>query len=100
MATLKEKIAVMQAALDGEQIEFRSKSTDSPVGWIPVRERGGDTLEWRWGLYEYRIKPEPLTVWVNIYESRLGTPYCSKEEAEANSSCGLIRTAKFIEVIE
>ena len=48
--TYDEMIAVMQAARDGKQIEWR-------------RHSGGDweqtTPVWNWNVCDYRIKPEP-----------------------------------------
>ena len=60
MKTLKEKIEVMQAALDGKQVEF--KFNGSEWGRCLVNPNFG------WTDYDYRIKPEPLELWVNVVD--------------------------------
>ena len=56
-----EAIAVMQAWVDGEQIECRARGREV---W-----HGGDCADWIWNWEEkeYRIKPEPMEieVWVS-----------------------------------
>ena len=47
---------------------------------------------------EYRIKPEPLVLYVNEYPDRFGHPFLSKENAVKESQIGLIRTIKLQEV--
>lgn len=53
MATI-EKIAVMQAYVDGKRIEVSLKRNDNWRDWVTDEEPS-----WNWGVYEYRIKPEP-----------------------------------------
>lgn len=57
MKTLDEMIAVMQAARDGKLIERRSWNANSLTGWYPAAEP-----TWDWGLWDYRVKPEPRKV--------------------------------------
>ena len=52
--TTKEKIVVMQAYVDGKQIQYRSKIEET---WVNVRKDFG--LSWDWITFDYRIKPEP-----------------------------------------
>ena len=51
----KKAIEVMQAYVDGEQIQVKATS-----GWI----REFNPL-WTWSLHcQYRVKPKPRTIWV------------------------------------
>jgi len=49
MKTLKEKIEVMQAFLDGKAIERGSISSSA---WCPT-----DDPQWNWTAFDYRISP-------------------------------------------
>lgn len=90
----KEKIEVMQAYIAGKKIEVRYPDgtkwtlTDSPA--------------WQWGSSDYRIVPEPRTIWLNEYNNgELGHGYYkSKKEAIENACIGFRQTIKFVEVIE
>lgn len=50
--TVKEKIEVMQAFVNGNQIEGKSKRSDE---WKLV-----ENPVWDWGINEYRVKHEPM----------------------------------------
>jgi len=95
----KEKIAVMQAAVDGKVVQCRLQSCDlDPPPW---RTGVDSEVNWNWGLFEYRIKPEPMEIYINIYASGSIVPYNEKIMAEnARRSGTALRTVKFIEVIE
>lgn len=57
MSNLKEKIKVMQAALDGKPIQLFFTDT---MTWIDC-----DTPQWNWGGKEYRVKPpKPVDLFV------------------------------------
>ena len=47
----KEAIRVMQAYVDGNEVEFKWGSMD----WNST-----DKPEWNWSAYDYRIKPTPV----------------------------------------
>lgn len=49
--TDKEKIKVMQAYLDGKEIECRNKGL---ITWIYIKEPF-----WNWDAYEYRVRQLP-----------------------------------------
>ena len=97
MKTLKEKIKVMQAALDGADIDFKlnggvwNKSVD------PLE------LEWMWTEFDYRVTPKPIECWVNVLDGETcSSVYMSKESADESRpkmSDGWT-TRKFREVIE
>lgn len=67
-STLAGRIAVEQAVLDGKPTQLRKRgSCDNnhwrdvvPVGWL-----------FNWESYDYRIKPQPLRCWVNVYPDQL-----------------------------
>ena len=74
MKTLKEKIDIMQAALDGESVEEQLVSTLDSRRWLslePVIDRNYMTFDWV--KYDYRIKPEPLEFYVSVTGD---TPSC------------------------
>ena len=57
MATREETarmIEVMQAYVDGEEIEVKLPTS---AGWV-----GPQPPSWRWGDLEYRVKPKKLTI--------------------------------------
>jgi hypothetical protein len=62
MSTLEEKIAVMQAALDGAEIEWTTKECENWEG------KQTDSNAWNWGVFNYRVKPQPKEIWVNEYD--------------------------------
>ena len=68
MKTLEEKIEVMQAFLDGKEVEIYNDVED-PCSWESI-----SNPEFNWEYNDYRIKLENKQVPFNIsdYESRLG----------------------------
>lgn len=71
-----EAIKVMQAYVDGEEIEVSAYGKI----WQPVREPS-----WHWDDVEYRIKPKPVEfkVWYrdsdkNIYNPKYFSDYSAK----------------------
>ena len=90
MKTLKEKIKVMQAALDGEIVQYR----DTFGNWYS----NNDNL-WNWGDYDYRIKPEPMEFIIDIYD---GNRYeiASDRNRLMLSKLGKFKTIKVREVME
>jgi len=54
----RDAIKVMQAYVDGEEIEVRG----STVEWI-AEDLG--VIPWQWSTCEYRIKPKPREFWIN-----------------------------------
>ena len=57
MKTLKEKIEVMQAALDGKAIQ---KQMMEEGEWLDAKTQ---VINFGWIDYDYRIKPEPITLY-------------------------------------
>jgi len=62
MKTLKEKIEVMQAALDGRSVE--TKIAESDYSW------GASNTQppvFNWHINDYRIKPEPREYYLSFW---------------------------------
>lgn len=94
MTTLAEKIAVMQAALEGKQIQ--TKAIESKE-WIDVTYINPT---WNWQECDYRVKPESRRVWVNFYPSGTCQAHDSKKRADLFASIGRIGEAvEFVEVM-
>ena len=99
MKTLKEKIEVMQAALGGEEIEIINLTSDNGNKWEPLLKP--ELSPFSWGGFDYRIKPEPMELWVNVYEHDVeNAAYLTQENASNNKSKHCGRTIKVREVIE
>ena len=91
MKDLKTKIEVMQAALDGEKIEFQDSNGD----WID------SDPAWNWNSTDYRIKPKPREFWVNIYASKdMGYAYETEEKAVQAGGINALKTIKVREVLD
>lgn len=97
MKTLKEKIAVMQAALDGKEID-QSRKAYADGEWIRCYDP--KTLNFNWEKYDYRIKPKPLECWVNTYDGNISQGYDTENDARAVKINHVQRTVKMREVIE
>ena len=95
--TLKEKIEVMQAALDGKEIEYKNCASNK---WNKCSEPEMN-FEY-WGCGDYRIKPEPMEFWVNVYNCDDIEIFTHKESAEIAGRCtsNFIKTIKVREVLE
>ena len=95
MKTLKEKIEVMQAALDGKQIQG---NYGAGYGDLSQPENREDII-FNWRDCDYRIKPKPLEFWVNVYETN-GVAYNSESKALSSIDSTCLKTIKVIEVTE
>lgn len=90
---LKDKIAVMQAALDGKEIEYRYHSS---TVWLHCAKP-----IWDWSCNVYRVEPRaPRVYYLNIY--RIGaSAHAFRDDAATGASTGCLRKAvKFIEVLD
>lgn len=104
--TTKEKIEVMQAYLDGKQIQTRRLRRDKG-GWADWPNEGEPV--WDFWSCEYRIKPEPripIEGWAVLYTTGSRAMTCvfgTRSEAEGVLlACGGVgsRVVHFREVIE
>lgn len=65
---LKDKIAVMQAALDGKTVQTsRNSGLDCERTW---EDRGpAEAIQWMWRDFDYRIKPQPRKIFILEYRA-------------------------------
>ena len=87
----RKAIEVMQAWIDGEEIEWYS----SVSGWTRV-----NTVPlWEWYEHKYRIKPKPRSIWVNEYEGQISSNvFFAKESADRAASQRRTSCVEFREV--
>lgn len=90
--TLKEKIAVMQAADDGKKIQVSLKGE---ANWFGI-----DAPAWNWDRFDYRVKPKTLELWVNVYPNGLSAYYDTKELADKFANSDRLRCVHMREVVE
>lgn len=91
--TPKEMIAVLQHFEAGGKVQFISRRSGSGLGWE-------DVVYPTWNFYdfEYRIKPNPLELWVNVYnDGHIGCALHDHREAVENCGKGG-QTVHMIEV--
>lgn len=96
MKTLKEKIEVMQAALDGKDIEYTPHKDYWEIDPSP---------SFNWDRFNYRIKPEPMEFWVNVYEGgetdgELAIYLMETVAKDRGAQLGARKTIKVREVID
>ena len=89
-------IAVLQAAKEGKTIQYgarRNRGTDK--NW-------GDASNpiWDWATYDYRVKPEPRRIWVNMYDDHRGFAHPSREQANARAGNHRDECVEFVEVVK
>ena len=70
----KKAIEVMQAYVDGEQIEAKQEGSD----WRP------SFPIWDWGPNDYRVKPKPIECWVTVLNGRTASTVHATEELANN----------------
>ena len=73
MKTLRERTEIQQAYLDGAEIEYKLSNE-----WAR-----NPSPQFAWNQHDYRIKPKPMEIWVNVYyrTSSFGAIRNSKEAA-------------------
>lgn len=99
MKDLKTKIEIMQAALDGEEIEHKMLIDDED--WVSTKTEPNPDFNWQ--NLDYRIKTKPLEFWVNVFSTYpMKTYYLSKEEAELAGKrfSDYVKSIKVREVID
>jgi hypothetical protein len=95
MSTIQEKIAVMQAFAEGKEIEVQNR------GGALRNWRACEKPAWNWPICNYRVKKEPMVVYVNVYPTHCGPAHLEYSEAiKAKNPHSAGVTKKFIEVIE
>lgn len=92
MMSNQEIIDVVQAAEDGKTIERRYQG-DRGEDWAVCQRP-----LWHFNAYDYRVKPELLEFWVNVYKTGPSVGYDSKQHAIDASGEGRLKTIKVREV--
>ena len=97
MKSLKERTEIQQAYLDGAEIQCKTNTM--------ILSKWGEakTPQFEWHKTDYRVKREPVVVWVNIYSNARLCAHTTEEEALRLASVGTSarrEAVKFIEVIE
>ena len=91
-------VAVMQAAKEGKAIQRLHRhrpDTDTDV-YLEADPKPG----WNWTSFDYRVKPEPRRIWVNMYCNRMGFAHASREQADANAGDVSTECVEFVEVVK
>ena len=94
MNTIDEAIRILLAMQEGKEIQAMVKDT----GWNK-RDVSADVMP-NFQYFTYRIKPEPLEFWVNVYPHGSACLHETEKLAIQHRSDGVSRTIKVIEVIE
>lgn len=77
MKSLAEKIAVMQAAERGEQIERCSLTGPSPI-WEEVENQW---IGWDWCSCDYRVAPRTMEIVVVSWKRGQHFPFCLEKKS-------------------
>ena len=95
MMTDREIVEVVQAHIDGKEIQAGHRPTNS---WHELLE--ANPL-WQFNDCDYRVKPEPRSIWVNAYkfDSKELDPFLTEAEA-LEGKCPHWDTIEFVEVIK
>jgi len=106
----KTKIKIMQAYEDGKTIESSRISTleflhrwkTSAPCWVKAQRCWNENSSptWNWDDCEYRVKEEPLELWVNSYPNDVHKIHYSEVNAKASLARPLGRTIHMKEVRE
>lgn len=84
-STTEGKISVMKAFADGKKVELYDFGT-----WKQCTNPS-----WNWSAFNFRIKPEPLERWVNVFSSGVLDDWtseeCAKKAAQGRGS--IVRVA-------
>ena len=94
-AETQEAIKVMQAFVDGIEVEFHGQQGS----WTPVPSDDCTIPTWNFASVKYRIKPKPLEVWVWMHHSggMNGDAYFAENACRAMHQSDTGRAVRFIE---
>ena len=72
----KQAIEVMQAYVDGAEIELKAQTFSETSDWVPL-----NSIEpvWHWPVYLYRIKPKPQEGYVMPRDIHIYSHRCDEE---------------------
>ena len=83
--TEQEMIDVLQAHIDGKQIQYRRVNMGG--------EWANEKPYWDFDHFDYRVKPEPLECWVNFYDNNDSWASRTKAQAISKARPDAIRVA-------
>ena len=90
-----EAIKVMQAFVDGKTVQYKSSNS----GW-----KSAGTPVWNFIEYSYRVKPEPIELWIPSYTDICNgfDSYQTKEQCdnEYRQCANYKKAIKLVEVTE
>jgi hypothetical protein len=86
--TDQEIIDVVSAHKEGKIIQYRGRGA---ITWITTH-----VCQWYFADYEYRVKPEPITCYANVYPHET-TFYSTLKGANEFAGDGRIRCVKLVE---
>lgn len=87
--TPDEMMAVIRAIKDGKAIQFYSHGKNK---FLTSGQEHPSFLE-----CHYRVKPQPIERWVNVYGNSTTYTYASKEQADSDKGSDCIRQVHLIE---
>ena len=87
----KALLPIITAFSEGKTIQYlpAKSSLISGPKWVDL----DNCVEFHFTAEQYRIKPEPLKVWINVYRSSSGGLYTLSHDSEESAKrCALIAT--------
>jgi hypothetical protein len=93
----REAAKVLNQWADNPELTVQARHLLGGIGWFDTSDTGPD---WDFSYFEYRIKPEPKTLWVVVAETVVFGTYHDKAaavEVAENRKSYNARVAKFVE---
>lgn len=100
--TIDEMIAsaaVLQAAKEGKPVQWKRINGAKSINWVDLGP-ANDSVDWNFTDFVFRVKPNPRCIWINEFVDGLSCVYHQNEEDAKQDYHSLVRTIKFVEVIE
>jgi len=82
----KELLPIIQAFAEGKAIQFRLEGLNGDHSWNDLLEDERMTVTFPAEDYEYRIKPEPMEIWVNVYPDKSHSTHFNRDDAISEAS--------------
>lgn len=91
MTTIQEQIELLQAVADGKTLQFTDKRgmtgwKDASPDWHRGVKQGAISIAV--DRYNWRVKPEPVVMWVNEYGDGSTAAYASESRAREAAKYG------------
>lgn len=93
--TPDEMIEIINGIKEGKSIEVRALGTVRAEPWRIV-----DVKAPNFGMYQYRVKHEPVTLWCHVMGGRAYSHSNDEQSARAAAKMNGGYAAKFVEVLE